>query len=209
MTVTELLTFLAALFSMMNPIGGVGIFAGMTADMSPAESRATARKCAIAAAVTLLIVIWAGGVVLKLFGITVDEIRASGGLIVLLIGLHMLFNKDEHKTSKAEASAGDERQSIAVVPLAIPLVAGPGTMATVLVSAEHHAGMLAKLELSVAALAICVLTGVMFSFAGPAAVRLGESGMAVVSRVMGMILMAIAAGMIAEGLKGMFPALGA
>ncbi len=208
MTSTEIFAFLAALFSMMNPIGGVGIFAGMTADKSPDEARAIARKCALAAAITLLIVVWAGGEMLKLFGITVDEIRAAGGLIVLLIGLHMLFNKDEHKTSDAETSKSDEKESIAVVPLAIPLVAGPGTMATVLVAAQHHAGSVAKIELSVAVVGICVLTGVMFSFAGPVAARLGDSGMAVVSRVMGMILMAIAAGMIGAGLKGMFPALG-
>ncbi|MCP5083595.1 MAG: hypothetical protein GY948_18055 [Alphaproteobacteria bacterium] len=98
--------------------------------------------------------------------------------------------------------------TVAVVPLAIPLVAGPGTMATVLVAAQHHAGAVARIELSVAALAICLLTGILFSFAGPIAKRLGESGMAVVSRIMGMVLMAIAAGMLAEGLKGMFPALG-
>ncbi len=205
MTATEIFTFIAALFSMMNPIGGVGIFAGMTADNTSDEARAIARKCALAAAITLLIVIWAGGLTLKLFGITVDEIRAAGGLIVLLIGLHMLFNKAEHKTSEAEASKSG---SIAVVPLAIPLVAGPGTMATVLVAAQHHAGAVARIELSIAALAICLLTGILFSFAGPIAKRLGESGMAVVSRIMGMVLMAIAAGMLAEGLKGMFPALG-
>lgn len=207
MTPTEILAFLAALFSMMNPIGGVGIFAGMTADRSPAEARAIARKCALAAAVTLMIVIWGGGALLKLFGITVDEIRAAGGLIVLLIGLHMLFNRDEHKTGDAEAGAAREKESIAVVPLAIPLVAGPGTMATVLVAAQHHVGIVAKIELSLAALSICMLTWVCFAFAGPLAKRLGADGMAVVSRVMGMVLMAIAVGMVSAGLKGMFPVL--
>ncbi len=207
MTWTENLAFLAALFSMMNPIGGIGIFAGMTAEKSPEEAKSIARNCAIAAATTLLIVVWAGGELLKMFGITVDEIRAAGGLIVLLIGLNMLFNKNDHKTSPAETAPSQEGESIAVVPLAIPLVAGPGTMATVLVAAQHHAGVVAKVELSVSALSICLLTGVMFSFAGPLAKRLGDSGMAVVSRVMGMILMAIAAGMIGAGLKGMFPVL--
>lgn len=206
MTSTELFTFFAALFSMMNPIGGVGIFAGMTAENTEREARAIARRCALAAAVTLLIVIWAGGAALKVFGITVEDIRVAGGLIVLLIGLHMLFNKDEHKTSPAESAKSG---SIAVVPLAIPLVAGPGTMATVLVAAQHHGGAVARVELTLAALAICLLTGLLFSAAKPIAERLGESGMAVVSRVMGMVLMAIAVGMLADGLKGMFPGLGA
>lgn len=207
MTLTEIFAFVAALFSMMNPIGGVGIFAGMTGQMNSMEATLTARKCALAAAITLLIVIWAGGAMLKLFGITVDEIRTAGGLIVLLIGLNMLFNKDDHKTSSDETTTSDPSDSIAVVPLAIPLVAGPGTMATVLVAAQHHAGMVAKIELSVATLGICLLTGVLFSFAKPIASKLGASGMAVVSRVMGMVLMAIAVGMLSEGITGMFPSL--
>lgn len=208
MTTTEIIGFLAALFSMMNPIGGVGIFAGMTGDRTPAQARAIARKCAIAAAVTLLIVIWAGSSVLTIFGITVSEIRAAGGLIVLMIGLNMLFNNHAHKTSDAETKDAQNMESIAVVPLAIPLVAGPGTMATVLVAAQHHAGVAAKLELSVAAIGICVLTGILFSFAKPIASKLGESGMAVVSRVMGMVLMAIAVGMLSTGLIELFPVLG-
>lgn len=191
---------------MMNPIGGVGIFAGMTADKTSAQARGIAIKCAIAAAITLLVVVWAGGEILQIFGITVNEIRVAGGLIVLLIGLNMLFDKHEHKSVKEE-SPERESDSIAVVPLAIPLVAGPGTMATVLVAAQHHAGITAKIELSLAAIAICVLTGLLFSFAKPIANKVGENGMSVVSRIMGMILMAIAVGMLSSGLTAIFPAL--
>lgn len=191
---------------MMNPIGGVGIFAGMTADMSSTQAKKVAIKCATAAAITLLVVVWAGGEILQIFGINVSEIRVAGGLIVLLIGLNMLFDKHEHKSVKEEAPE-NQSDSIAVVPLAIPLVAGPGTMATVLVAAQHHAGVAAKLELSLAAIAICVLTGLLFSFAKPIAHKIGENGMSVVSRIMGMILMAIAVGMLSSGLTELFPIL--
>lgn len=207
MTANELLAFVAALFSMMNPIGGVGIFAGMTADKSPEEAKKIARNCAIAAAVTLLIVIWAGQFILQLFGINVTEIRVAGGLIVLLIGLNMLFDKHEHKSVKDEEHE-HHQESIAVVPLAIPLVAGPGTMATVLVTAQHQASYIAKLELSAVAVAVCIATGILFSFAKPIAMKIGNNGMAVASRVMGMILMAIAVGMLGDGLTAMFPVLG-
>ena len=206
MPLSEIMTFVAALFSMMNPIGGVGIFAGMTSDKSVEEARVIARNCAIAAAVTLLIVIWAGNLILNLFGITVNEIRVAGGLIVLIIGLNMLFDKHEHKDVKEEHETSNQ-ESIAVVPLAIPLVAGPGTMATVLVAAQHHAGQVAKIELSFVAVAICIATGLLFSFAKPIASRIGNNGMAVASRIMGMILMAIAVGMLGDGLTEMFPVL--
>lgn len=206
MSASELLTFLAALFSMMNPIGGVGVFAGMTANKSAKEAKKIAQNCAIAAAITLLIVIWAGELILQVFGINVTEIRVAGGLIVLLIGLNMLFDKHEHKSVKDEEHE-HHQDSIAVVPLAIPLVAGPGTMATVLVTAQHHTNMFAKLELSVVAMVVCTATGILFTFAKPIAMKLGNNGMAVASRVMGMILMAIAVGMLGDGLTAMFPVL--
>lgn len=204
---TTLTAFIAALFSMMNPVGNVGIFAGMTADRDAAEAKTIAWKCAAACAITLLIVIWSGGALLGFFGISVEQLRAAGGIIVLLIGLHMLFNKSEHKTSAAESEDAKARESIAVVPLAIPLVAGPGTMATVLVAAQRHPGIMAKVEISIAAAVLCVLTGLLFAYSKKIATLLGESGMAVVTRVMGMVLVAIAMGMLVDGLKSMLPAL--
>ncbi len=207
MAEAALTTFIAALFSMMNPIGGVGIFAGMTAERDQEDARQIAWTCALACAITLLIVTWTGGALLQFFGINVHELRAAGGIIVLLIGLHMLFNKSEHKQSSSEADDAKARQSIAIVPLAIPIVAGPGTIATVLVAAERHPGIMAKVDLSIAVIALCALTGLMFAYSKPIANWLGENGMAVVTRIMGMVLTAIAMGMLTAGLKGMIPAL--
>ena len=202
-----LYSFAATLFSMMNPIGNIGVFAGLTSDRSAAESRKIAWSCAFAVVVTLLIVAWAGPRLLAFFGVTVDSLRAAGGLIVLLIGLHMLFNKSEHKHSSNELEDAQSRTSIAVVPLTIPIVAGPGTMAAVLVAAQQESTILSKIEISLVIVGFSVLIGVLFSFASPIANRIGESGMGVVTRVMGMILAAIAMGMLAEGLKALMPGL--
>ena len=200
-------SFIAALFSMMNPIGNTGIFAGMTKGRSIAESRQTARTCAVAVAITLLVVTWGGPFLLPLFGVTVDTLRAAGGIVVLIIGLHMLFNKSEHKQTSDELEDAAHRQSIAVVPLAIPIVAGPGTMATVLVAVEQYHSLMSKLVISVVSVALAAVTGILFWFAGPISNRLGDSGMGVVTRVMGLILAAIAMGMLAEGLKALLPGL--
>jgi multiple antibiotic resistance protein len=202
-----LASFTAALFSMMNPIGGVGIFAGMTADRSDAEARRIAWVCAVAVAVTLLIVAWGGALLMEFFGITVDSLRAAGGVVVLLIGLQMLSNNSDHQHSTAELEDAKSRSSIAVVPMAIPMVAGPGTMATVLVAAQQHPSVLSKFEMSIVIIAIAALCGLLFSFAAPIADRLGKSGMGVVTRVMGLVLAAIAMGMLADGLKGLLPGL--
>jgi multiple antibiotic resistance protein len=202
-----LASFMAALFSMMNPIGNVGVFAAMTADRPGDQTGRIAWTCAGAVAITLLIVAWSGPRLLEFFGITVDSLRAAGGVIVLLIGLQMLFNKSEHKHSPAELEDAESRASIAVVPLAIPIVAGPGTMATVLVAAQQHASVLSKLEISGVIVGLAALSGLLFSFATPISKWLGASGMGVVTRVMGMVLAAIAMGMLADGLKGLLPGL--
>lgn len=203
----ELVSFMAALFSMANPIGGVAVFAGMTAGRGAAETRRVAWSSALAIAVTLIIVTWTGSFVLSFFGITVDSLRAAGGLIVLIIGLHMLFNKTEHKQSDAELEEAASSPSIAVVPMAIPIVAGPGTMTTVLVAAQQAPAVLGKAEMSATIIGFSVLCGVLFSFAQPISKWLGESGVGVVTRVMGMILAAIAMGMLSEGLSALLPGL--
>jgi len=203
----ELASFIAALFSIMNPIGNVGVFAGLTTDRSAEDVRRTAWSSAAAIAVTLLVVTWFGSVIMAFFGVTVATLRAAGGVIVLLIGLHMLFNKSEHKQSDAELEDARSNESIAVVPMAIPIVAGPGTMTTVLVAAQQNPSLLSRAEISVTVVCLAALCGLLFSFATPIARRLGESGMGVVTRVMGMILASIAMGMLAEGLKALLPGL--
>jgi multiple antibiotic resistance protein len=202
-----LTSLVAALFSMMNPIGNVGVVAGMTANRPEDEIRRIVWTCAGAVAITLLIVAWSGSTLLTLFGINVDSFRAAGGLILLLIGLQMLFNNTGHQHSHAELTDAQSRASIAVVPLAIPIVAGPGAMVTVLLAAQQHPSILSKVEISIVAICLAALCGFLFSFATPVAKRLGASGMGVVTRVMGIILAAIAIGMLADGLKGMLPGL--
>jgi len=206
-TEAALASFMAALFSMMNPIGNVGVFASMTANQPGDQARRIAWTCAGAVAITLLIVAWSGPLLLQFFGITVNSLRAAGGVIVLFIGLNMLFNKSGHKQSSEELEDAKSHESIAVVPLAIPLVAGPGTMATVLVAAQQHPSVLSKIEISTVVLAFAALCGLLFSFAAPISKRLGKAGMGVVTRVMGMILVAIAMGMLTDGLKGLLPGL--
>ena len=179
----------------------------MTASRSDDEVRRTAWSSAVAIAVTLLIVTWSGSAVMAFFGITIDSLRAAGGVIVLVIGLHMLFNKSEHKQSGTELEDARRRGSIAVVPIAIPIVAGPGTMATVLVTAQQHEALLGRAEISIVVIALSALTGLLFSFAKPISGWLGESGMGVITRVMGVVLSAIAMGMLSDGLKALLPGL--
>ena len=202
-----LASFVATLFSMMNPIGGLAIVASLTADRTPSEIRRIAWTCALAIAITLTVVAWAGSTVLAVFGVSVDALRAGGGLIVLLIGLNMLMNKDDHRHSEKEHEDAQQRESIAVVPLAIPMVAGPGTMISVLVAGQQHPDLLGRGEITGVILAMSALTGLLFSAAPQISQHIGASGMGVVTRVMGMLLVAIAFGMLTGGLNGLMPGL--
>jgi multiple antibiotic resistance protein len=152
---------------MMNLIGNVGIFASMTANWPGDQVGRIAWKCAGAIAITLFLAAWIGSRLLEFFGITVDSLRAAGGVIVLIIGLHMLFNKSEHKHSPAELADAESRASIAVVPLTIPIIAGPGTMATVLVAAQQHPSVLSKVEISIVIAGFAAFCGFLFKLCQP------------------------------------------
>ena len=144
---------------------------------------------------------------LEFFGISVDSLRAAGGVIVLLIGLQMLTNQSAHQHSPAELEEAKTRDSIAVVPLAIPITAGPGAMVAVLIATQQHPSILSRVEISIVILVVAVFSGLLFHFSSPISKRLGDSGLGVVTRVMGMILAAIAMGMLTDGLKGLLPGL--
>ena len=206
MTEAALLSFVAALFAIMNPVGNIGICATLTAGRSGDDVRYAAWTCAAASAITLLITTWAGDYVLEFFGISVDSLRVAGGIIVLLIGLSMLANNDQHRHTEPEREDAKTRPTVGIVPLAIPIVAGPGTIATVLVAAQYKP-TISKLEISGVILAMSLLVGILCSLAKPIADRLGAAGMAVVTRLMGMILATIASAMLAIGLKGLMPGL--
>jgi multiple antibiotic resistance protein len=206
LTEGALFTFVAGLFAIMNPVGNVAVFASLTQGSSKDDVRYSAWTCAIACIVTLLIVTWGGNYVLAFFGISVDALRAAGGIIVLLIGLNMLANNNQHRHTDAETEDAKTRPEVGVVPMAIPIVAGPGTIATVLVAAQDRTWM-GRVEISVVILVMSVAVGLLFSMAKPIADRMGVAGMAVVTRLMGMILATIAISMLALGFKGLWPGL--
>ncbi|MEM1329536.1 MAG: MarC family protein [Planctomycetota bacterium] len=203
--------FTAALFTITNPIGNIAVFAGLTSDLDERGRRATARQSAFAITIVLLIVLWAGHYLLAFFGVNIPALETAGGLIVLLLGLSMLQNKRSGQAhSPEEAAEAETKESVAVVPVAIPIVAGPGTISTVLIHAGQQQGNIGTLA---AFSGICVGFGLLFWIcfrsASTVSKLLGVHGVAIVTRIMGMVLAAIACDMIASGLKELLPGLNA
>lgn len=209
MDIGSLGVFATALFTITNPLGSTAIFASMTGDVTAAEQRQVAYQSAVAIAVVLLVVLWVGDYVLRFFGIDIAALETAGGIIVLGLGLSMLHNQKSKQAHTAEEhEAASDKSSIAVVPIAIPIVAGPGAITTVLLSASKQDGNLyALLEMSAVCLVFGVLFWICFRFAARLATFVGVNGIAIVTRVMGMVLAAIACSMIASGLKQLLPGL--
>jgi multiple antibiotic resistance protein len=193
-------------FAIMNPIANTPIFLGLTAGDSPQVTREVARNALLLTFVLIVIFCVLGRFIFEMFGITLPAFRITGGILVALIGYNMLHGEQSKVQTPSDVDAQDSLQtqlSVAVSPLAVPLLAGPGTIAT----AMNFAAAGGNHELAITALAfavLCVITYFCFVF-GQGMVRfLGQSGLNVVTRMMGLILAVIGVQMLVEGIKGAF-----
>jgi multiple antibiotic resistance protein len=204
----EFLKFAAALFAIMNPFGNVAIFLSVTADRDHAERGRIALMTAAAVLITLLVAAVLGQQILDLFGITVGAFRIAGGLIILLLALSMLRAQPSavHHSAQEEQE-GKGKDNPAVFPLAIPIIAGPGSMATVILYTQNAQGVLGWTTIGLVIVVLCGVLLVALRAADRMAKFLGATGIKVLTRLMGMILAAIAIEMITGGLSELFPQL--
>jgi multiple antibiotic resistance protein len=190
----------------MNPIANTPIFLGLTAEDDPAVTRKVARNAMVLTFILVAIFCVLGKFIFDMFAITLPAFRITGGVLVALIGYHMLQGEQSsvHNPSSDDLTESTETQlSVAVSPLAVPILAGPGTIATAMNFAS--AGGANELIITIVAFAIlCGVTYLCFIF-GKGMVRfLGQSGLNVVTRMMGLILAVIGVQMLIEGIKGAF-----
>ena len=197
---TIFLKFAAALVALLNPIYGIPIFLGMTQGYSPEERKRTASVIALAVVTAAVVVTFIGEEILKFFGISVPAFQIAGGIIVLGIGLSML--KDDpppEGDSKAAAAGHEKHKNIAVVPLAIPLTIGPGTFATIILFTHLLDDGSEIVTLLPVVIGICLLVWLGLLFADPIARFLGNTVISVITRIMAIILAAVAVEMIING----------
>lgn len=206
MTYADTVKFLVAMIIMMNPLGSLSIFLQLTHKFPLLHQRKTALKCWLSIMIIMVVTIWLGSQLLDLLGITISSFRFAGGIILLLTGLSMLQSKESPINHTPEDDiAAEERSSIAVVPLALPIIIGPGAISTLVIASNDYPNFVLKAWLSL--LCIVLASGMfIILYFGPTIGRLvGESVMKVITRIMGMIIMAIAVGMLANGLIGLMP----
>lgn len=200
---------LAGLVTVLNPLGAIPIFLSLTESRTPAEKAVAARTTALTVAAVLLISAFAGQQLLRFFGISLASFRVGGGILILFMAIAMLHAKRSGaKQSREESVEALSKTEIAVVPLGIPLLAGPGSISTVIVY-RHEAAAWSE-YLAVVGVIICVacLVFLVLRFATPLVAKLGKTGINVIVRVMGLVLAAIAVEFITTGLIDIFPILG-
>jgi multiple antibiotic resistance protein len=207
---SEFVKFAAALFAILNPFGNTAIFLSVTAERSTADRQRIALLTSVAVLITLVVAAVVGQEILDLFGISIGSFRIAGGVIVLLIALSMLRARQSgvHHSAQEEAD-GQQKDNPAIFPLAIPVIAGPGAIATVILYAEHARTVGGALTIGAVILLLCLVLLVTLRAADRLSGLLGRTGMNVLTRLMGMVLAAIAVEMMAGGLRDLFPQLGA
>ena len=205
---TEYTRFFTALLVILDPFMAIPILLALTGNYSVAERNHVARITALTVAAVLVVVGLTGETLLHWLGTSLGSFRVGGGIVLFLMALAMLqAQADPVRTTPSEAENATKRASIAVVPLAIPLLAGPGAMSTVIIamhrsSAPYHAWMIFLIILLVA-----FILWIVLRLARPLGNLLGEIGLNILNRIFGLILAAIAVEVIANGLKQLVPVL--
>jgi len=198
-------------FVIVNPFGNVPIFITLTQKFSPEERKSSIIKAMVIATAILLVFALIGQTVLNLLNVTLDSLRIAGGLLLLAIAFDMLMGK----SPASRIDADEERESVAVTPMATPLLAGPGAMTTVMIWMNEAASeqapqspvlmqclvLIAILIAMAAAFAILINSDLMYRV-------IRKDGARVLTKVMGIVLATIAVEMVISGLLNAFPILG-
>jgi multiple antibiotic resistance protein len=194
-------TALAGYFAIMNPISNTATFIGVTSGDDRATKKAIAKQSLLLAFAIIAVVSIAGNLIFTLFDITLASLRITGGIVVFVIGYNMLQGGGAGAQGPTDADVASSREaklSVAVSPLAVPILAGPGTIATAM---SFSSGGWSQIAVSLAAFAVvCLVTYLSFMRSDKLVAYLGQNGLNVMTRLMGLIVASIGVGMFLTGI---------
>lgn len=208
MKIHEIVNYFISLLVICSPFSALPALIGLTYGMSYEEKRKTGIIAGVAVGIILVGMTWIGSPLLIFLGITVPAFQVAGGFVVLLLALAML----NAETSRMKQTTEDQKEakhkhSIAIVPLAIPIMAGPGAISTVIVQVNLFPGVVNQLYITVCGILVALVLGVTLYFATQFEKMLGQTGINIINRLAGLILAAIAVETLAKGMIGLFPVL--
>ncbi|WP_186065061.1 MarC family protein [Burkholderia gladioli] len=204
----DLLKSFISLLALINPLGAVPFFLSLTASQGDEEQRRTVRIAAVSVFFVIVVTTLLGQQIIRFFGISVGSLEVGGGIIMLLMAINMLnAQMGNARSTPEERDEAESKNSVAVVPLAIPLLTGPGSISTVIVYSANAAHWYDRLGLIAIGAVIAGLCFVAMRLAEPIAHWIGRTGINIATRLMGLMLSALAVEFIVDGLKALLPAL--
>ena len=197
-----------ALIALVNPLGVLPMFISLTQDFTPAQKQRAIRTAAFTVVAVISTCALLGEQIIKFFGISTASLQVAGGLLILLMSLSMLNAQPSGaKTTAEERDEAEHKDTIGVVPLGIPLLTGPGAMSTVIVLAGKSNHVSDYIALIGSGVVLAALVWLTLQMAQPIARFMGRTGINIATRIMGLLVAAVAVEFIVEGLKTMLPAL--
>ncbi|MEJ2032459.1 MAG: YchE family NAAT transporter [Deltaproteobacteria bacterium] len=205
MSWSQYLKFFIGLLAIVNPLGAIPIFIALTAGYSRSERLHTGQVASVAVASILIVSLLVGETVLRFFGISIPSFQVAGGLLILLMAISMMHGGlSRVKHTEEEARDAEDMDSVAVIPLGIPLLAGPGAISTIILYAHRGHSPMHFLLLALEILLVSLAVWFCFRSAPFIARFLGRTGINIGTRIMGLIIAAIGVEFIAAGLKQLF-----
>jgi multiple antibiotic resistance protein len=201
----EYVRLLVGLLALINPLTILPIFLAMVHGRSGVEKAHVSTVAALTVLVTLLIFTYLGAALLNLFAITIESFRIAGGILLLLTALEMMRAKSP--TGERAAEAESNLTSLGIVPLGIPLLAGPGAIVTTIVDASALPTLTHKLAVSAVILVVAIVVYVTLRLSAKAGAYMSATAMTIFNRLMGLIIASIAVEFIIGGLAAKFPVL--
>lgn len=192
----------AAIFSIVNPLGAVPILVSLTEGYTPAEKKGVVMKAVLSAFSVLLTFALFGNYIFAFFGITIPSFRIAGGLLLISVGFSMMRGQPPRtKSTPEEREEAAEREEVGIVPLGVPMLAGPGSITTVMIVISDSQGAL-SITAVIASIAVTLLIAyILFIYGDRIFERIGRVGSRAFSRIMGLIITSIAVQFIIEGIK--------
>jgi len=200
--VMELLLIFTSILFIVDPFAVIPTFLAMTVRDTPAQRRVLARRGAWTCAITLIAFAVGGSVIFKIFGITIGAFKIAGGVLIGLNALDMVqARRSQQRETPVETAEGIQKDDIGIMPLGVPMLAGPGAISTVMVLALGSKSVAATAAVYISIVLTALITFLVLSAASMVERRLGQTGMRILTRLMGLVLCAIAVQFIIDGIK--------
>jgi multiple antibiotic resistance protein len=203
---TEYSRFVIALVAILTPFAAIPTFLSLTDGQTEKERARIARTAVFTIAVLLISSAFLGDSILRLIGTSLSSFRVGGGIVLLLMALSMMNARvSQVQQTREEAEEAAQKTAVGVVPIGIPLLAGPGSISAVIIQMERSASWAHHAVVVGCILFVCAIVWGVLALATPIGERLGRTGLNILNRLFGLLLAAIAVEVIATGLRQLFP----